>query len=218
MEPKTRKVLRLSAVNLGTVVEKSAEVLQRGGVLVYPTDTIYGLGGDPFQPAAVERIYEIKGRDFRKPIHVLIGSLEMLSQLADNVPDVAQELIGSFWPGPLTIIFRAKPSVRGRFLAFDNTIGVRFPDHPFCRQLSVTLGKPILSTSANLSGRQNPLSLELVPPKIWQAVDLLVDEGPAQQSALSTIVKVLDHHVQLIREGAISREGIEAIIGEMKNR
>ena len=218
MELKTRKVLRLSAVNLAKVVEKSTDVLQKGGVLVYPTDTIYGLGGDPFQPATVERIYKIKGRDFQNPIHVLIGSLEMLNQLVDNVPDVVQKLMRAFWPGPLTIIFKAKTSVQGRFLASDHTIGVRLPDHAFCRQLSTAFGKPILSTSANLSGGENPLSLEEVPAEIQQLVDLLVDERRLQQSAPSTIVKVSNRHVRLIREGAIPEERIEAVIGEMKNQ
>jgi len=214
----TGKVLRLSAANLQMVVEKSAEVLQKGGVLVYPTDTIYGLGGDPFQPVVVERIYTIKGRDFQKPIHVLIGSLEVLSQLVDNVPGVAQKLMDAFWPGPLTIIFKVKTTVQGRFLAPDHTIGVRLPDHAFCRQLSVALAKPILSTSANLSGGENPLSLEDVPPEIQQAADVLVDEGRTQQPVPSTIVKVSNHHMQLIRKGGIPLERIEAVIGEIKNR
>ena len=218
MRPDTGKFFRLSATNLQRIVEKSADVLQKGGVLVYPTDTIYGLGGDPFQPAVVERIYKIKGRDFRKPIHVLIGSLELLDQLVDGVPDEAQKLMDVFWPGPLTIVFKAKASVQGRFLAPDRTIGARLPNHLFCQQLSLALGKPILSTSANLSSGANPLSLEDVPVEIRQAVDLLVDEGRTQQSAPSTLVKVSSHHLQLIREGAIPVERIEAVIGEIKDR
>ncbi|NOY78248.1 MAG: threonylcarbamoyl-AMP synthase [Calditrichaeota bacterium] len=218
MKHNTEKILHLHAENLPEVVEKSAEVLRRGGVLVYPTDTVYGLGGDPFQPAVVERIYTIKGRDFQKPIHVLIGSLELLDQLVDHVPGVAQRLMDAFWPGPLTLIFKAKPAVQGRFLGPNHSIGIRLPDHAFCRRLSAALERPILSTSANLSGGENPLSLKDIPPEIRQAVDVLVDSGRTRQPAPSTIVNVSSQHMQLIREGAISWKRIEAISGEIKSQ
>lgn len=210
------KYFYLTRENLDQVVEESAEILKNGGVIVYPTDTIYGLGGDPFQPNVVDRIYEIKGRDFQKPIHVLIGSLNLLNPLIEAVPMTARRLMETFWPGPLTIILKAKKSVHGRFLAADHTIGVRLPAHEFCRRISIALGKPILSTSANLSGGGNPLSLEDVPHEILQAADAIVDEGRARGTEPSTILKIVAEQVQLIREGVISLPEIEAVIGEIK--
>ena len=215
--PDVPRVWSLKNQSVGKVAEKAAKILRSGGVLVYPTDTIYGLGADPFQPAAVERVYRLKGRAFSKPIQVLIGERAMLDFLVEEIPPEAQKLTEVFWPGPLTLIFRAKKNLTGRFLGEGHTVGVRLPSHEFCRQLSLKLKGPVLSTSANVSGGGNPRSLGEIPREILTSVEAVVDGGTAQTALPSTILNVVGGSVQLVREGALPLEEIVQVVGDLKN-
>ena len=197
------------------IAARTAEILKKGGVIVYPTDTIYGLGADPFSARAVQRVYRLKGRSFSKPSHVLIGSIEMLDLLVEKIPAAAQKLVEIFWPGPLTIILPARKELQGRFLAEDHTLGIRLPTHDFCRQLSLELQGPVLSTSANLSGGANPLKLEDIPEEILRRVDAVVDGGESEKTEPSTIVKIVEKPL-LVREGALPLKEIEAVLGPVE--
>ncbi|GBD92647.1 threonylcarbamoyl-AMP synthase [bacterium BMS3Abin05] len=209
--------LQTSELPLEILAEKTAAVLKQGGVIIYPTDTIYGLGADPFRMEAVDRVYALKGRSFQKPCSVLIGSVDMLQEIVETVTPAAKDLMRVFWPGSLTLVFRVKHFVQGRFLAKNRTLGVRLPDHPFSRQVSAALGSPILSTSANRSGGQNPLFIADIPAEIRHGVDLIVDEGPSRLTKPSTILNVSGDRPLLIREGTISRAAIEKIVGKIQH-
>ncbi len=215
MYEKLPKKFFLKKQSVAEVAREAAKSLRAGGVLVYPTDTIYGLGADPRQPQVVERVYRLKGRDFSKPIHMIIGAVELLEAWVEEITPAAEKLMATFWPGPLTLIFQARSTVQGRFLSADHTVGIRFPKHAFCQRLSLELQAPVLSTSANRSGEVNPLRVEDVPPEILRAVNIVVDGGPAGKSLPSTIVSVVHEPVRLVRAGALPVEQIEAVVGKI---
>ncbi len=197
------------------IASEAAEILKEGGVLVYPTDTIYGLAADPFCAQAVRQVYRLKGRNYSKPSHVLIGSINMLERLVEKVPPIARKLMEALWPGPLTIILPARENLQGLFLARDHTLGIRLPAHDFCQRLSLELEGPVLSTSANLSGGANPLKLGDIPQEILRGVDAVVDGGIAKNAQPSTIVKIAEKPL-LVRQGVIPVEEIEAIVGPIE--
>ncbi|HOG08057.1 MAG TPA: L-threonylcarbamoyladenylate synthase, partial [Syntrophales bacterium] len=137
---------------------RALALLRRGGTVAYPTETFYGLGADALNEAAVRKIYAIKGRGFRNPLPVIIGARDDLTSLVADVPDVALPLMRDFWPGPLTLVFRAAPCVPPLLTGGTGKIGIRLSSHPVARELARRLGGPLTATSANLSGRQEAVS------------------------------------------------------------
>lgn len=149
-----------------------AQVLRAGGTLLYPTDTIWGLGCDATQPSAVERIYRIKGRPEGKSLLVLVDSLRMLSCYVEGVPGVALELLSSY-PAPLTVIYPKARGIAQNATGADGSIGIRLVHHPFCQALLEALGRPLISTSANLSGAPYGGSFLQIEDTIKREVDLI---------------------------------------------
>jgi len=200
------------------IVANIADVVRQGGLLVYPTDTVYGLGTTPFNLESVRRIYELKGRDFQKPMNLLVGSIEALRQLVEEIPPKGQKIIEYFWPGPLTLVFRARPEIQGPFLGPGQTLGIRYPNHPFCLALMRRADVPLISTSANYAGGKDPTILDEIPEEIRQAVDVLIDGGEAPSSKPSTVVDITTDPPRLLRVGDISPEKIERVVGDIRLR
>ncbi len=189
-------------------IEEAVFVLKRGGVIAYPTETVYGLGGDATREDTIDRIYEIKGRAFRNPLLILVADHAMLASVVKTVPVEAKKLMAHFWPGPLTIIFKAASHLPSRLTAGTGKVGVRISPDPVCMKLMQKFNKPLISTSANRTGDKPALTAETVQSNLGSLVDLIIDDGPRTDSASSTVIDVTESSIQVIREGVVPRQEI----------
>ena len=185
-----------------------ALVIQRSGLVAIPTETFYGLGVNPFDARAVDRLRAVKGREDAKPILVLVGSVNDLSSFVEHVPSVASILIEVFWPGPLTILFPARASLPLALTAGTGLVGIRLSScQPLCELL--TRVGPLTGTSANRAGAAPARTAEAVQQALGDAVDLILDAGPTPGGLPSTVVHAHDS-LRIVREGVIARSVIEA--------
>lgn len=178
-------------------------IFRAGGTIAYPTETFYGLCVDPFSAQAVEALYRLKGRPSASPIPLIIGDIRMLGQIAEEVTPLAQRLIDRFWPGPLTLVLKARGELPQALTASTGTIGVRLSGSPWARRLSQTLSSPITSTSANPSGKRPPVSAKEVLGYFNGSIGLLIDGGELKATKGSTIVDATGETLKIIREGEI---------------
>ncbi len=184
-------------------IDEAVAILKSSGVIAFPTETFYGMGADARNEAAIEKIFGIKGRDFKNPILVVIGDLRHLDTFAAEIPEAARTLMARFWPGPLTLVFRASPSVSPMLTAGSGMIGVRLTSHPVATELSRRLGGPVTATSANLSGAPECSSADEVISQLEGRLDGIVDGGRTPGGKGSTIVDVTSCPPKLLREGMI---------------
>jgi len=191
--------------------QEVAEVLKEGKIIIYPTETVYGLGGDATKEEVVKRIFKIKKRG-RKPISVAFSSLKMVEEYVE-VDEVARKIAEEFLPGPLTLILPKKFEFPSQLTCGLPKVGVRIPDHDFILEVIEKFGKPITSTSANISGEKNPMTVEEAIVQIGREVDLILDGGKCKYGIPSTIVEIEEGKVRILREGPIKREEIEKVVG-----
>ena len=199
-----------------SLVTYAAEQIKSGQVLGMPTDTFYGLAADPFNLRAVERVYEIKSRSRHKPLSLLIESEEQAEMLArDPLPDNFYILARKFWPGPLTIIVPAASRLPLKVTANTGNIAIRIPQAKIPLQVIRAAGVPITATSANLSGESECTTAAGVREQLQERIPIIVDGGPSPRDVASTIVDLSeDGRWRLLREGAIPRQEIAALLGE----
>ncbi len=195
----------------GALLAEIVGIIRGGGVVAIPTDTVYGLAADPFNPTAVERLFAIKRRAPSKPISLLISDRPMLETLVSDVSPEARRLMDALWPGPLTLIFKNIPTLSDRLTAGTGTIAVRLPRSVFLRRLIEGVGHPITATSANRSGDPDSLSAEEVLATLGGEVDRIVDGGLARSPLPSTLIDVTVTPPKLIREGVIPLAAIETL-------
>jgi L-threonylcarbamoyladenylate synthase len=184
---------------------KAVQVLREGGVVAFPTETFYGLGADARNETAVEKIFRIKGRNFRNPLPVIVADDGELIPLVEEIPAAATILMQTFWPGPLTLIFRAAPSVSSRLTGSTGKIGIRISSHPVARFLAAGLAGPLTATSANPSGGPECSSADAVIRALGDLPDAVIDGGATTGGAGSTILDVTVFPPRILREGAIAR-------------
>ncbi len=197
--------------NIGVCSIHAAAALRKGGVILYPTDTLYGLGADAFSDAAVEKVYVIKGRDSQKPMHAIFADLEMVKEYAE-MNDIARKLAERFLPGPLTLVLKKKIGIDTGIGRGIETIGVRIPGNAFCVDVARSFGKPFTATSANLAGFNTEHSIEKILEQLGnQAKDIAIaiDAGILPPKLPSTVVNVSTGHSVILRQGAISAIDIE---------
>jgi L-threonylcarbamoyladenylate synthase len=194
-------------------LEKGVEILQKGGVIAFPTDTVYGLGADAFNSRAVERLYDIKERPKYQQFPLLVADVNQLTGLAEPIPQIAWFLARHFWPGGLTLVLRSKDSVSG-YLASAPTVAVRVPKHPACLALIRALGKPIIGTSANISGQPAVLTAEEVRQQLGEKVDLIINGGKCLGGKESTIVDITHEPPIILRQGIIPSHKIDSAYKE----
>ncbi len=181
-------------------ISRAVEILRDGGVIVYPTDTVYGLGCDITSKHAVERIIRIKGRDPKKPMSFVCSDLTHISRYA-RVSNFAYRILKRFLPGPYTFVLESSREVPKMLLTKQRTVGIRIPDHPVCLALVAELGNPILSTSANPSGDE-PLNIPLeIREVLGSQVDLILECGVLPRVP-STVVSLVGDRVEVLRDGA----------------
>ncbi len=196
-------------------IERGISILRQGGIVAYPTDTVYGLGASASLPRAVERVYEVKERPRNLPLPLLLADTSQIARVAEAVPPVAWLLIRNFWPGALTLVLAGSNSVSDIIMAGGTTIAIRIPAHPVPIALIEGLEAPLVGTSANLSGRPSPLTAEEVYSQLGDRVDLIIDGGRCPGGQESTIVDVSGETPVLLREGVISREALERVCGSI---
>jgi L-threonylcarbamoyladenylate synthase len=189
-------------------IEKGIKILQKGGVIAFPTDTVYGLGADAFNSTAVERIYEIKNRPKHQQLPLLITDAERLTTLADSIPEIAWFLARRFWPGGLTLVL-PKTDTLPAYLASGPTIAVRVPDHPACLAIIQNLGNPIIGTSANISGQPAALTAEEVGQQLGGKIDFIINGGKCPGGKESTVVDATREPPIILRQGIIPADEID---------
>lgn len=187
-------------------IPTALEVLKAGGLVAFPTDTVYGLASDLFNPDAIDRIYAAKDRDMSKAVAVLLATIEQLEQVAQGISPQASKLAARFWPGALTLVLARKAGLPANLSALP-TIGVRMPDHSFARRLLTAAG-PLATTSANRSGMADATRAEQVLAQLDGRVDLVLDGGESPGGVPSTVVDCTGADVRILRQGAIPAEEI----------
>lgn len=194
-------------------VAQAVDILRQGGVVAYPTDTLYGLGANAFNEAAVERVFEIKGRPHGMPLPLLLADADALVQVASEAPPLARVLAERFWPGALTLVIPRSPRVPELVSGRGWKVGVRVPDHPVPRELARRLGAPITGTSANKSGGPDPRTAEDVRKQLGETVDLVIEDGGLPAGQPSTVLDLTGPSPRIVRAGAITKEALEAACG-----
>lgn len=201
--------LRLdSGEGLAAILARAADTLRRGGTVAFPTDTFYGLAADASNPHAVEQLYRIKGREVDRAIPLIAASLAQIEEHGGFLPPLARRLADRLWPGPLTIVIAAWPSLAEAIHGGRGTIAIRVPDHPVARGLAEALGAPVTSTSANRSGAPAPERADEVVAAFGDRVDLVIDAGACPGGLASTIVDLTGAQPRLVRAGAIAWERV----------
>ena len=186
------------------IIAEAAGVIERGGVIVFPTRCLYGLGADAMDPEAVQRIIEIKQRPHDNPILVLIHSEKQLEMLVGKIPPAAGAIMAEFWPGRVTLVFEARDTLPGLLTAQTGKIGVRLPGHPVAAAILKQAKGPVTGTSANISGRPGCNRLGDMDPPIVEHLDLILDAGTLQGGVGSTVVDVTDEPPRILREGQVT--------------
>ena len=184
------------------LIAEAVRVIKAKGVIIYPTETLYGLGADPMSTEAMERIYAIKGRAAAKPIPFLIKDEEMLASLVEEVPAMGRELIKRYWPGALTLIFRARKGLRPPLRGKDGTIGLRISSHPVARGIVQAINAPLTATSANLAGEEDIIDGLQLAQLFGDQVDLIIDSGKVPGIG-STIIDLTVTPPRMVRPGMI---------------
>ena len=204
-------MVRIVSGDAEGALPEAVTVLRGGGLVAYPSDTVYGLGAAASDERAVARVFAVKGRDAEKAISLLLADAADLAPLCAEVPFLTRVLAQRYWPGPLTLVLRRSPAYQSAALGGGDSVAVRVPDHPFLRELIRALGEPITGTSANRSGRPACRSAQEAEQELGDAVDLVIDGGPSGVGPESTVVSLTGSLAVVLREGAISRVDIERL-------
>jgi L-threonylcarbamoyladenylate synthase len=189
----------------------AAEVVQAGGVIVYPTDTIYGIGANAWNPQAVGRVQEIKKRTIPKPILIVVDSIDTAYGVTDEVTSLARRYMDAFWPGPLTLVLKASLHLPEVLVQGRGTIGVRVPSTVACLKLLTLCGCPLTSTSTNVTGERPCTSVDEIERTLGPGIDLFLDAGSLVESKPSTVLDVSGPRPRLLREGVITLEQLLSI-------
>lgn len=209
------EIFRLSQENMYQAAERAGKILRSGGIVAFPTDTVYGLGARFQDAEAVRRIFEAKGRPENKPLSILVSGPEQAELLAETVPKEAKRIMARYWPGALTLIFRRseKAAIPEEVTAGGSTIGIRMPDSRIARMVIERAGTPLAAPSANASGKRSAASAEEVWEDLQGKIPLILDGGKCPVGISSTILDVSGEVWKILREGSISREMLRQFAG-----
>lgn len=190
------------------LIQEAADLIRQGTISAYPTETFYGLGVDVTNEHAIKRLFDIKRRDQGNPVAVIVSDRTMLASIVQEIPEKALVLMDVFWPGPLTILFRTNNKISRRLTTNTGKIGIRISSHPVASVLVKASGRPLTTTSANLSGFPPSFSPRHLRNYFGDKLDLIVDSGELAPSRGSTVVDVTEEKLAIIREGAIPADAI----------
>jgi L-threonylcarbamoyladenylate synthase len=218
-KPESLKIIHVDPLNpRHDQILRASRIIRSGGVIIFPTQYLYGVGADALNTQAVDRVFEIKKRSHRKPILVLIEQQEYLSRLVRQVPSPAESIMNTFWPGAVTIVFEAVNTLPANLTAGTHKIGIRMPGHPVAAALTIAVGGPVTATSANITGDSGCAAVSDISPGIKNQVDLILDAGTLKGGLGSTVVDVTVDPPKIIREGAIREKDILAALKTRKVR
>lgn len=209
-----QNVFNLMNINLKKIKEK---VVEEKALIIYPTDTVYGIGGSMYSIEAIEKIYAAKEREFNSPLIALVSKTEMVQEIADfgKNKDKVESLMKNFWPGALTIILDKKEIVPSRMVSGGSSVGVRMPNHPVAIDIIDACGGILPTTSANISGEPSPKDHINVSENFRKRVEIIVEGGICPVGIESTIIDMRDEP-KILRAGGVSKDDIEAVIGKLK--
>ena len=199
-----------------TKLKEQAKIIREGGIVVFPTDTVYGIGVNGLDENAIKKLYEVKNRPFTKPINFLVSSIEMIESVTEYITDIEYALIKEFFPGPLTIILKKNKNVPDIVTAGKDTIGIRMPDENIALKLIEYSGVPVATSSANISGNPNETNIDNIIKYFNTKVDYYIDGGISKIGVPSTIIQVIEGKPIVLREGSISKEKIMEKIQDLK--
>ncbi len=212
------KILKVDPINpKPELLSEAIAVLASGGLVAFPTETVYGLGADAFNSNAVSMIFKVKGRPIDNPLIVHVDSIQMLEEIVEEVPSNVLHVLKRAWPGPLTVVLKKKPVVPDVVTAGLPTVAVRCPAHPVALALIKGLGRPIAAPSANLSGKPSPTTAEHVINDLYGKVDIIIDGGETFFGVESTVINVLTDPPTLLRPGPIGIEELTKLFGKNIN-
>jgi L-threonylcarbamoyladenylate synthase len=186
-------------------VQQACDILRRGGLVAFPTDTLYALGANALDPSAIERVLAVKGRHHGKPLSILVPSVEAGMALAGLLPEGVPGLMQAFWPGALTVVVKASPQVPSLLTAATGTVGLRMPAGAVAQAILTAFGGPVIGSSANKSGGADPADAKTVQKAIGGQIDLVLDGGRVALGVPSTVIDCTAEPARILREGAISR-------------
>jgi L-threonylcarbamoyladenylate synthase len=198
------------------VIQAAAKVLQQGGLVAFPTETVYGLGANGLDSEAVAGIFAAKGRPADNPLILHIAAMETLEQIVPEVPPLARRLAQSFWPGPLTLVLPKGPAVPAVTTGGLDTVAVRMPDHPIALALLAAAGVPVAAPSANISGRPSPTEAAHVTADLQGRIDIILDGGPTPVGVESTVLDCTGTIPVILRPGGVSKEALEDVVGTVE--
>ncbi|CAM5192222.1 Threonylcarbamoyl-AMP synthase OS=Ureibacillus acetophenoni OX=614649 GN=SAMN05877842_10158 PE=3 SV=1 [Ureibacillus acetophenoni] len=214
--------MKTSCISVNNDVDKSeayqqaVDLLNKGEVVAFPTETVYGLGAIATNNEAVNKIFAAKGRPSDNPLIVHIGSIEEVSTYIEEIPEIAIKCMEKFWPGPLTIVMKAKKDVLAKSVTAGlTTVGLRMPDHPVALNLLQLLKQPVAAPSANKSGKPSPTKAEHVEEDLQGLIPLILDGGPTGIGLESTVLDVTVNPPAILRPGGVTKEMLEEVIGEV---
>ena len=196
-------------------IEQAAAIIRRGGLVAFPTETVYGLGANALDAEAVQRIYLAKRRPASSPLIVHVSSVAMAKKLVSDWPERAEKLASSFWPGPLTLILPKNTRIPMEVTAGLPSVGIRMPAHPVAMQLIEAAGVPIAAPSANLFTKVSPTEARHVREGLGEAVECILDAGPTEVGIESTVLSLLGSQGTILRPGMVTADEIEAVIGPL---
>ena len=187
---------------------KPAQIIKQGGIVVFPTETVYGIGTNGLDEKAIEKLYKIKQRPINKPIILLVSDIKMIENLAKDITSIEYKIMKEFFPGPLTIILKKEKIVPNNLTANTDTIGIRIPDNEIARKLIEYSNVPIATTSANISDKPSGIEIKNIRKDFGDKVDMYIDGGKSKLGIGSTIIKVKDGEPHILRHGSITKEQI----------
>ena len=203
------RILRINQLRIPErLVQEAATAIRNGKIILYPTETTYGIGCDALNDRAILRVFAAKERPQTKPVLVLADTLRMVRTLVTEIPPPALALMKRFWPGPLTILLPPRETVHSAITAGTGKIGVRIPGNRFCLRVIAACKTPLLSTSANISGEPEAHRFEVLKDQFSDIVDLLIDAGDLPPSPPSTVVDISEGRMSVVREGAITKAAL----------
>ena len=195
-------------------MERAADIIRSGGVVIFPTKCLYGLAADALNPAAVARIFKIKQRPAENPLLILMNELAWLEDLVQEIPKQAMPLMETFWPGDLTLVFNAKAHLPDALTARTGKIGIRMPWHPMAKALVHACGRPITGTSANISGAPGCRDIALLDRNLTHQVDMVLDGGRLKGGMGSTVVDLTGETFRIVREGEVKKKDLFSALRE----
>ena len=195
-------------------IDEAVKVIKKGGVVVFPTETVYGIGVDSSNEEAIKKLYKVKRRPLSQKISILVGSIQMLEQVTQNISYVEQKLIKNFFPGPLTLILHKKDIIPDILTNNEDIVGFRMPQNKVALDIINKLGNPIATSSANRAGEPSGVNLKDIRNSFEDDVDFYIDGGNSKIGIGSTIVQVIDETPHIIREGIITKADIEKVLKE----